>query len=76
MAENEQGMIVVDMHAAHERITYEQMKTDFDKEGLISQPLLVPESLSVSQREADAVEQNPDVFARLGLVLNAPPQKV
>ena len=66
LAENEQGMIVVDMHAAHERITYEQMKTDFDKEGLISQPLLVPESLSVSQREADAVEQNPDVFARLG----------
>lgn len=66
LAENEQGMIVVDMHAAHERITYEQMKTDFDKEGLIAQPLLVPESLSVSQREADAVEQNPDVFVRLG----------
>ena len=66
LAENEQGMIVVDMHAAHERITYEQMKSDFDKEGLISQPLLVPESLSVSQREADAVEQNPDVFVRLG----------
>ena len=67
LAENKQGMIVVDMHTtAHERITYEQMKTDFDKEGLISQPLLVPESLSVSQREADAVEQNPDVFARLG----------
>lgn len=66
LAENEQGMIVVDMHAAHERITYEQMKTDFDKEGLIAQPLLVPESLSVSQREADAVEQNPDVFLRLG----------
>ena len=66
LAENEQGMIVVDMHAAHERITYEQMKTDFDKEGLIAQPLLVPESLSVSQREADAVEQNPEVFARLG----------
>ena len=38
LAENEQGMIVVDMHAAHERITYEQMKTDFDKEGLIAQP--------------------------------------
>lgn len=69
LAENEQGMIVVDMHAAHERITYEQMKTDFDNEGLISQPLLVPESLSVSQREADAVEQNPDVFSRLGFTV-------
>jgi DNA mismatch repair protein MutL len=66
LAENAQGMIVVDMHAAHERITYEKMKEDFDKEGLIAQPLLVPESLSVSQREADAVEQNPEVFARLG----------
>lgn len=66
LAENTQGMIVVDMHAAHERITYEKMKENFDKEGLISQPLLVPESLSVSQREADAVEQNPEVFARLG----------
>jgi DNA mismatch repair protein MutL len=69
LAENEQGMIVVDMHAAHERITYEQMKTDFDNEGLISQPLLVPESLSVSQREADAVEQNPEVFSRLGFTV-------
>jgi DNA mismatch repair protein MutL len=69
LAENEQGMIVVDMHAAHERITYEQMKTDFDQEGLISQPLLVPESLSVSQREADAVEQHPEVFKRLGFTV-------
>ncbi|MGB2172535.1 MAG: DNA mismatch repair endonuclease MutL [Porticoccaceae bacterium] len=69
LAENEQGMIVVDMHAAHERITYEQMKADFDQEGLISQPLLVPESLSVSQREADAVEQNPEVFKRLGFMV-------
>jgi DNA mismatch repair protein MutL len=69
LAENQQGMIVVDMHAAHERITYEKMKTDFDNEGLISQPLLVPESLSVSQREADAVEQNPEVFSRLGFAI-------
>jgi DNA mismatch repair protein MutL len=69
LAENEQGMIVVDMHAAHERITYEKMKTDFDNEGLVSQPLLVPESLSVSQREADAVEQNPEVFSRLGFTV-------
>ena len=69
LAENQQGMIVVDMHAAHERITYEKMKTDFDNEGLISQPLLVPESLSVSQREADAVEQNSEVFSRLGFTV-------
>jgi len=69
LAENVQGLIIVDMHAAHERITYERMKTNFDAQGLVSQPLLVPESLSVSQREADAVEQNPEVFTRLGFAV-------
>ena len=69
LAENTQGLIIIDMHAAHERITYERMKEAFDVEGLVSQPLLVPESLSVSQREADAVEQNPEVFTRLGFVV-------
>lgn len=69
LAENLQGLIIVDMHAAHERITYERMKTDFDKQGLVSQPLLVPESLAVSQREADVVEQNPEIFTRLGFVV-------
>ena len=66
LAENSQGLIVVDMHAAHERITYARMKTAFDDQGLISQPLLVPESLAVSQREADAAEQNSEVFSKLG----------
>ena len=66
LTENSQGLIVVDMHAAHERITYERMKTAFDDQGLISQPLLVPESLAVSQREADAAEQNSEVFSKLG----------
>jgi DNA mismatch repair protein MutL len=69
LAENLQGLIIVDMHAAHERITYERMKADFDKQGLVSQPLLVPESLAVSQREADVVEQNPEIFTRLGFVV-------
>jgi len=69
LAENAQGLIIVDMHAAHERITYEQLKTNFDADGLVSQPLLVPESLSVSQREADAVEQRAEVFSGLGFVV-------
>lgn len=69
LAENAQGLIIVDMHAAHERITYERLKTNFDTEELISQPLLVPESLTVSQREADCVEQYPDIFSRLGFVV-------
>ena len=65
LAENREGLIIVDMHAAHERITYERMKSAFDDQGLISQPLLVPESLAVSQREADAAEQHNEVFAKL-----------
>ncbi len=66
LAENSHGLIIVDMHAAHERITYERMKNAFDLQGLVSQPLLVPESLAVSQREADAVESNQAVFTQLG----------
>ena len=69
LAENREGLMIVDMHAAHERITYERMKGAFDDQGLISQPLLVPESLAVSQREADAAEQHNDVFAKLGFVV-------
>jgi DNA mismatch repair protein MutL len=69
LAENAHGLIIVDMHAAHERITYERLKSNLEAENLISQPLLVPESLSVSQREADAVEQHPEVFSRLGFVV-------
>ena len=69
LAENAQGLIVVDMHAAHERITYERMKTAFDDQGLVSQPLLVPESLSVSQSEADMAERSTEVFTQLGFVV-------
>jgi DNA mismatch repair protein MutL len=54
------------MHAAHERITYERMKSAYDDQGLVSQPLLVPENLVVSQREATVVEENPSVFEQLG----------
>ncbi|MGB0449476.1 MAG: DNA mismatch repair endonuclease MutL [Porticoccaceae bacterium] len=69
LAENSEGLIVVDMHAAHERITYERMKRDFDDQGLVSQPLLVPESLAVSQREADAAEQHNGIFTKLGFTV-------
>jgi DNA mismatch repair protein MutL len=69
LAENASGLVVVDMHAAHERITYERLKLAMDQEGLRSQPLLVPESLTVSQREADCAEEHADWFARLGFSL-------
>ncbi|MFT6463548.1 DNA mismatch repair endonuclease MutL [Halopseudomonas sp.] len=69
LAENAQGLVVVDMHAAHERITYERLKLAMDQEGLRGQPLLVPESLAVSQREADCAEEHADWFSRLGFEL-------
>lgn len=69
LAENAQGLVVVDMHAAHERITYERLKLAMDQEGLRGQPLLVPESLAVSQREADCADEHAQWFARLGFEL-------
>jgi len=69
LAENAHGLVLVDMHAAHERITYERMKTARDGEGIRSQPLLVPRSLAVSQREADCAEQHADLFVSFGLRL-------
>ncbi|MVW76937.1 DNA mismatch repair endonuclease MutL [Pseudomonas xionganensis] len=69
LAENAQGMVVVDMHAAHERITYERLKVAMASEGLRGQPLLVPESIAVSQREADCAEEHAEWFQRLGFEL-------
>ena len=67
LAQNRDGLVVVDMHAAHERITYEAFKQARDSEGIRRQPLLVPVSVAVSGREADLVEQNAEVFASLGM---------
>ncbi|MHA7880055.1 MAG: DNA mismatch repair endonuclease MutL [Saccharospirillum sp.] len=63
------GLIVIDMHAAHERITYERMKRQYDEQGLQSQPLLVPQQVSVSEREAEAAEAFSDLLERFGLGL-------
>ncbi len=69
LAENTNGLIVVDMHAAHERITYEQMKQQAENSQLQSQPLLVPQSLAVSEKEANYAEENTALFTRLGFEL-------
>ena len=67
LAQNQSGLIVVDMHAAHERITYEQMKQQMDQTGVTTQPLLVPISVSLSNREVAALEAHQDDLARRGL---------
>lgn len=69
LAENALGLVLVDMHAAHERIMYERLKVAMASEGLSGQPLLVPESIAVSQREADCAEEHAAWFQRLGFEL-------
>jgi DNA mismatch repair protein MutL len=66
LAENAHGLILVDMHAAHERITYERLKSAQQGDGIRSQLLLVPLTLSVSEREAGVVEEQASAFAALG----------
>lgn len=67
LAENRDGLVVVDMHAAHERITYERLKQSYDGDGISSQPLLVPIDIEVSEKEAEVVESEHAFFAEIGL---------
>ncbi|PID34179.1 MAG: DNA mismatch repair protein MutL, partial [Thiotrichales bacterium] len=69
LAQNEHGMIVVDMHAAHERITYEQLKQSMHQDAIRSQPLLVPQAINISRKEADYAEQHQATFQELGFEL-------
>jgi len=70
LAENADGLVIVDMHAAHERITYEKLKKGFDDRNLVRQPLLVPETISVAESEANLIEESGEMMAGLGLVVD------
>ena len=63
------GLILVDMHAAHERITYERMKAALEQGGIVTQPLLVPVSVPVSRREADLAEHAATGLAAAGFLV-------
>ena len=67
LAQNRDGLVLVDMHAAHERITYERLKQARAQAGIRRQPLLVPQALAVSAREVALVEEHAELFADLGL---------
>ena len=69
VAENSNGMILVDMHAAHERITYERMKSAWHGAGITTQPLLVPESIAVTAEQADTVDEFEEEIGKLGFGL-------
>jgi DNA mismatch repair protein MutL len=74
LAENAQGLVVVDMHAAHERIVYERLKAQLDAsaagtntQGLSSQPLLVPATFAATAQELACAEAHTDTLRTLGL---------
>ncbi len=68
LAENAQGMVIVDMHAAHERIVYERLKAQVDSGARIaSQPLLIPATFAANPQEVATAEESAEVLATLGL---------
>jgi len=69
LAQNQRGLVLVDMHAAHERIVYEGLKQAVGEGAIRSQPLLVPVSMRVSASEADLAEEQAEALAKLGFEL-------
>ena len=67
LAENTQGLVIVDMHAAHERIVYERLKAQMDTARIQSQPLLIPATFAASPQEVLTAETSQDTLAALGL---------
>ena len=67
LAESATGLILVDMHAAHERIVYERLKRQYAQEGIARQPLLVPVAVAVTPAEADLAEDSGALLEAVGL---------
>lgn len=71
LAENSQGLVVVDMHAAHERIVYERLKQQLDEQQVASQPLLIPATFAATPDEVATAEDCAEVLTTLGLEITA-----
>ncbi|MEY4726647.1 MAG: mismatch repair endonuclease MutL [Pseudomonadota bacterium] len=71
LAENAQGLVLVDMHAAHERIVYEQLKTQIDAQRLSSQPLLIPATFPATAQELATAEACAEALQELGLEISS-----
>jgi DNA mismatch repair protein MutL len=67
LAQAQGGLVLVDMHAAHERTTYERLKTSMQSDRLPAQPLLVPIAVQVAVADADEAESHAELFSSLGL---------
>lgn len=71
IAENSSGVVLVDMHAAHERIIYERLKRSWDERGFVKQNLLIPYVFSVTATQMATYEENKNELSRLGLEVTA-----
>jgi DNA mismatch repair protein MutL len=71
LAENAQGLVLIDMHAAHERIVYEQLKTQIDAQRISSQPLLIPATFPATAQEVATAEACADALQELGLEISS-----
>lgn len=77
LAQNASGLILVDMHAAHERVVYESMRQQYSQGNVPNQPLLVPISLEVSEAEAESAEAHAETLLKLGMeVVRSGPETV
>lgn len=71
LAESDKGLVLVDTHAAHERIVYEKLKKQYDEGNMPTQPLLIPQTIQLSNEEMMIFEQHQAMFDELGLQLSA-----
>ena len=71
LAENAQGLVIIDMHAAHERIVYERLKASLGNAAIESQPLLIPATFSATAQEIATAEAQADNLRELGLDVSA-----
>jgi DNA mismatch repair protein MutL len=70
LAQNAQGLVLVDMHAAHERVVYEKLKAALDSSAVPAQTLLIPVALSVDARDAAEISPHLDALADIGFELS------
>jgi len=67
LMENADGLVLVDQHAAHERILFEELRRRMEEQGVPTQKLLLPQTFNVPPRDADWIDRNLSVLQRMGI---------